>query len=481
MRTRDLHAKIGQFTLIIGVFILMLVIILTLSLYMIWKYLKNSAEKRLLNIRDLSNYEIVLENLTIKNSTTIIEVKGQLDKVLSGTATCINITSRGYLNSTRTIKVINNEISVRCVANDSISLSLLYDNYRRQRIVIRLSPRYYRTLLNIEGSNMTLNGELTIRVNVFYGTSKIYSIEFVHKIPSLTKIYNTDLVYALDIPRADYDKLSKEIMYISENIRNICLKENYCYINESIRYRIAGNGICRGLHNISLLGTYPELVSLSKNVLGNCSVDTMLTIMENISKTYLREKDISSINMTLARLLSLNQIIYNAETGLFSIQSCSKIGNNIYNCSIFPEFEFIPLISYLYFELNNTGLSLSNISLVRAFFNGDLVINLYIAGEETATANLIAYLYAGYIEAIPVPFVELELFNLTVSCTPATGIGGVYFTCSANLRTYNVSSNLYPAFAFQVPINLLLEYYSTSFSRTTILLDYRNITLIPLS
>lgn len=481
MRTRNSYIRKGQFTLIIGIFILVLVIILALSLYLVWKYLKNNAENKILKIKDLTNYIVLPRTLTIKNHTITIRIVGQYNRILTGISSCINRTSEKYLNITRKLEIASGRLIAKCVPNDSIILALLYDNYRRQKITIGLDPRYYKTLLDLEGSNVTLRGELRVQVNVFYQGLKVYSATFIKKVPDLVKIYNTDLVYVLDIPRDLYTKPNREIMYVMEHIRNICLKEDYCYINEDLRYHITGTGACKGLSNISISGIYPSITTLSLSLLGNCSVGTMITVSENISKIFLEDAKRLSLNMTLARLLSLNQIIDYTYTGIFSITTCSEIENNVYNCSITPEFAGGSELADMYFELNNTGMYYSNLSTIRAFLNGDLIIDIYVISANSVTASLIAYLYLGYTSIIPLPVASVELFNLTVTCTPIISVTGTSLSCSATFKTYNTSSNINIALELETPIYLLLEYYSIYVSRTTILLEYRNMTLYPLS
>lgn len=478
MRTGNSYIRRGQFTLIMGIFILILIIILTLSIYMLYHYLKNNTLSRISRIKDITNYEIIPINITIQNNT-IISVIGSTDKILTGVAYCINASKSRKIVKIGKVEIQQNKLITSCIANDSLNITLEYNNLKKQRAQIYLNISYYEPLLQIEGTNTTLHANLTFLIYATYEGIPFYTQAFVQDLWNLKKIYNTDYVFIRDVPVYNYSVSRYEIMYMSEKLMNYYngSSRSYYFINETVKNILNGSGTCVGLENYSIIRVYPYSVKSGRDLLSNCTVNRVLFININITKTYLNNEVTRRLNITLARLLSFNQIVsYYAysHTGL-SLVDCAEVGTNEYECVIepflllFTEYDTI----VMEFQLNSTNLYESLLSLVKGFCNSSIVLMLdYLEFKEYSYANLIAYLYL--VNSLG-ESTSIELANATVTCD-------LYATppCQVTMNFYNYTADISSILTSQTTAYLVLVYTYYNIDLSIVVLDFRNMTLIPL-
>ncbi len=478
----------GQYTLIIGIFLLIVIIVLTISLYITYRYFKKNIEKSVSKIADATEYVIVPENLTIYNHYTIIDVRGPTDKILAGVAYCINTTATGKtINKLSKIIVKKGEIIPECVSNNTLNITLEYVNEKRQKINICLNQSCYRTLPYIEGTNMTLRNELRILINVYYEGISLYSAILSRKVWNLRKIYNTDLVFIRDIPAYNSIVPKDMIMNIKYMLNNVYNRErSYYYLNETTRYLLTGLGACIGLTNYSISGVYPGKMALMLAQLGNCAVLTRLVISVNSSKTYLNSTlQIARFNATLVRLFSINQILtYYVPYSLLQITpsaECVQIGYNDYECTIYSS------PTSVYFELNDTGLGIVPVSLIRAFVNGSLTLDISLETTllplllipATSDVNVTGSLELGFpILGYIIPVETLKLFDLNIYCEYITLPPEAY--CIPSLRIYNYGEDI-PFLLYDLfPQWLNLHFSYSGVSSLTVRLHLYNVTILPL-
>ncbi|NPB00929.1 MAG: hypothetical protein GXO10_06095 [Crenarchaeota archaeon] len=484
MRTGTRRRREGQYTLVIGVFILILVVVLTVSLYMLYSYFKNTTLKRIERIQDLARYSITPINITVQDGETIIETRGSISKILTGVAYCINASRQREIISTRKLKILNNKLVIDCVSNSTLNMTIEYHNLRRQRIHMYLGARYYTPLVQVEGTNMTINANLTITVYAVYEYLGIpfYAVMAIETLWNLRNLYNTDYIYVKDVPVYYYANPKYEIMYLNEKMINFYKgsTNSYYFINETIRNIIKGSGKCKNIGNYTIVGVYPYTFRTGEDYLSNCSVEKVLSIYTNITRTYLNKKYIRKLNITLARLLSVNQIINHFEESLSgtSLVYCTQIGTNQYECSIIPSALLIPFLEekdevIMEFLLNTTGLENSLISLIKGFCNSSIIVYAYYSGfEQRSYINLVVSLLL--VNALG-EYEELKFANITVTCN-----FNVVPPCQTTVSFYNSTIDVAPLLSSVTVAYLLLRYKYYNVDESIIALDFHNITLIPL-
>jgi len=479
----------GQFSLIIGAFLLAVIIVLTISMYLMYNYYKRNAEENIEKLTDLTRYITVPYNTTISNRKTVIYVKGRTDKILTGVAYCVNSTATRTVVKMGKIYSTSGEVSTDCVANDSLNLTLEYTNYRRQRIRLLLNPRHYRTLLYIEGTNSTLNATLAVIINVFQsfflGAEEVYNNISTISMWNLEKVYNTDLIYVRDIPVYYYASPRNEIMYTYEIISNTPSSrgpDTYYYVNESVTTLVRGSGSCTGLANRTLIGVYPSDLNVHVSQLANCTVDRVMVISQNITRAYLGTRTVRTFNISLVRFLSLNQItsysIVNEYLTFGVYYECNSIGYNKYLCDIvntFPENVVYMLIS---FNLNSTGISSSLLTLIRNFINSTIEVNITLPEFSIGESVIELIGYVRYVNPLTETSSIAKVFNITITCR--IPLFSITYTCNVERTLYSgitdVANMLTPG--TRVYFDLVDYFYNVL--ETRLLISFDNVTILPM-
>ncbi len=387
----------GQFSLIIGIFILVLAIVLLVSLYTIYTYYRKSIENKLQSI-DIIPHKLILKNLTIKFGKTYITTSRNMEDVTTGIADCTNITITGK-DIRKIVNVVinytNDTIIIPCVANSSLILTLVYRDGISRKYIIYLNTSNIENYiaLNVENATEPNYTQYTLILSI---TSYLYretteNIEdIIKKYREMYDVYYVSINY---VPILRYlEDNSTYLYYLTYTNYNETKYngryEKYYFINTSIVQTYSGENYCN-LTNISYEGLLPMYGKYIFYELLNCNVFRLMRICINRTDIYsyssIKNRLERNVTIELVKALQLNSIASVAYTGF---SSCTLSGNS-FECSgsLFTDGE----VDILF---NTSGIDKLELSYIIPFVNGSSYLILFVYPSLLSLLlNLPSYIY----------------------------------------------------------------------------------------
>ncbi len=411
----------GQFTLIIGIFIIVLAIVLALSLYMAYKYYSERIKSEIMKI-SIGNNRIIIKNVYVSNGETELYTTGKLTNIETIVAKCINTTSTGIIVK-KIVKALiypyKNLIEIPCISNNTLEIDIMYRNGLVRKYYIELLPSKLRIYSVINSQNITRSINFVQDVRIYYPITGQIVISIPLNITHLLQLYNVDYVALKIVPIYSY--LTNNITYLyyltygTYPLKRIELNYYY-YINNTILQRELGYNYCN-IENSTLSIVYPVYRKYIYTRLINCNVFRTIKLYLNQSYSYISYRENRNISIQLTKILELNTpyaIIYGSSL------VCYFVSGNTIRCYS-PYYTYSAYFEYLF---DDPGIENLGLSQVISYSNGTAQVSLDVIPVSTPAnvsitfgvvydlymvLTFLWYTYVYHIQTIYEPIVTLEI------------------------------------------------------------------------